>query len=112
MANQKYHQELSKISQQIIKKYKPEKIILFGSLANGNLKKGSDIDLLVIKKTKKDYWQRTDEISKIININLPKDIIVMTPKEIEWRLSLEDYFVEDIINKGILLYEKTSINKS
>jgi predicted nucleotidyltransferase len=110
MTKQKYQKELNKLSKQIIDKYRPEKIILFGSLADGKIRSGSDIDLLVVKRTKKDYWRRADEISKIIDIDLPKDIIVMTPNEVKWRLSLEDPFIEDIINNGKIIYEKTGHN--
>ena len=49
MDNQK---EIKKITEQIIKGYNPEKIILFGSCANGKQNSASDIDLAVIKKTK------------------------------------------------------------
>ena len=38
-----------------IKKYKPEKIILFGSYARGDADKYSDLDFVVIKKLKKDF---------------------------------------------------------
>lgn len=109
MVKQKYQKELNKLSKQIIENYKPEKIILFGSLANGKIGEDSDIDLLVVKNTKKDYWQRVKDISKAIgniSIDVPKDIINITPKELKHRLSIGDYFVKDIINHGKVIYEK------
>ena len=106
MTKQKYQRELNKLSKQIIEKYKPEKIILFGSLASGKIREDSDIDLLVIKDTKKDYWQRAKEIAKIIDIDLPSDVLNITPKELKHRLSINDYFVKDIINYGKIIYEK------
>jgi predicted nucleotidyltransferase len=51
--------EMQRIVTQISHKYSPEKIILFGSLASGRAADASDIDLLVIKKTDKNPWQRT-----------------------------------------------------
>lgn len=110
MNKKKYQKELDKLSKQIIEKYKPEKIILFGSLATGKLKKGSDIDLLVIKKTNKDYWQRAEEIAEIlggIRIDVPKDVLNITPKELKYRLSVNDFFIKDIIDNGEVIYEKT-----
>jgi len=89
--------------------YSDTAIILFGSLANGNITEDSDIDLLVIKDTKKDYWQRAKEISRIMSqiiINLPKDILTITTKELKERLSVQDYFIQDIINNGKVIYEK------
>jgi predicted nucleotidyltransferase len=43
--------ELQRVVESIEKNYHPEKIILFGSLAEERATKGSDIDLLVIKIT-------------------------------------------------------------
>ncbi|MCK4244861.1 MAG: nucleotidyltransferase domain-containing protein, partial [Candidatus Omnitrophica bacterium] len=51
--------EIEKITEQIIKEYKPERIILFGSAVSGRLMPGSDIDLLVVKETKRNPWART-----------------------------------------------------
>jgi len=51
--------ELHGIVATLVEKYKPEKIILFGSLATGKMHEWSDIDLLIIKlsrKLMKDLW--------------------------------------------------------
>lgn len=45
--------EIKRITKQIVKNYNPEKIILFGSFAYGKPKPSSDIDLLIIKKSRK-----------------------------------------------------------
>jgi uncharacterized protein len=44
-------QQLKEIVARIVDVYQPEKIILFGSYANGTAKESSDIDLLLVKKT-------------------------------------------------------------
>lgn len=44
-------EELSRIVGLLKRDYEPEKIILFGSLAEGDMHEWSDIDLLLIKKT-------------------------------------------------------------
>ena len=106
MNKEKYQKELDKLSKQIIEKYRPEKIILFGSFAEGNLRKGSDIDLLVIKESKKDYWERAEEIAEIIDVDVPCDVLNITPNELKYRLSVNDFFVGDIINNGKVIYEK------
>jgi predicted nucleotidyltransferase len=46
-----FESEVRKITKQIIEKYKPEKIILFGSAARDQLTPDSDADFLIIKKT-------------------------------------------------------------
>ena len=42
--------EIQRITEQIIKEYKPDKIILFGSAARNDMKPDSDVDFLIIKK--------------------------------------------------------------
>ena len=109
MNKKKYQKELDKLSKQIIEKYRPEKIILFGSLAEGNLRKGSDIDLLVIKESDKNYWERAEEIAGIlgdIRLDVPKDVLNITPEELKYRLSINDCFIGEIIKKGKVVYEK------
>jgi predicted nucleotidyltransferase len=42
---------LESILQTLISQYQPEKIILFGSMAEGGVKVWSDLDLVIIKET-------------------------------------------------------------
>jgi len=103
----KYHQkEIDNITKQIVKKYKPEKIILYGSFAYGKPTEDSDVDLLVIKKTNKRKVERIQELLMKIKSNLPLEPLVYSPKEYEERLDLGDFFFQDIFKKGKVLYEK------
>jgi len=103
-----YQKEIKSITKQIIKKYKPEKIILFGSFAYGKPKTNSDIDLLVIKKTNKRKVERIKKILMEVKSNLPLEPLVYNPKEYQERLDLGDFFFQDISQKGKVLYEKES----
>ena len=91
----------------IVKKYKPEKIILFGSYATGNPTPDSDVDLLVIIDTKQPTWDVSVDISLMLKHSFPMDIIVKTPQEIKKRLNYGDYFIKDIIETGKIIYERT-----
>lgn len=103
---QKFQKELVQIIKELAGKYKPEKIYLFGSFAWGRPNYDSDVDLLIIKKTKENFFQRNLAIRKIIDGRMPVDILVRTPKEIKKRLELGDFFYRDITEKGKCLYEK------
>jgi len=98
--------EIQKITRQIVEKYKPEKIILFGSFAYGKPKPSSDVDLLIIKRSEKKRVERIKEILMGTESNLPLEPLVYTPKEIRERLKLGDFFFQTILEKGKLLYEK------
>jgi len=93
----------------LVSRYRPERIILFGSYADGNPRSGSDMDILIIKKTKKRARDRRIEVKKILDtpISLPPvDAIVMTPAEIRRRLELTDDFIRTIMARGRVLYDK------
>ncbi len=102
----KYHQkEIKDITKQIVEKYKPEKIILYGSFASGKPHKDSDVDLFVIKKSKKPRTKRHLELDRmLLDRKMALDILIYTPQEIKKRLSLGDFFIKDIINQGKILY--------
>ncbi len=101
----KYQKEIRNITEQIVEKYKPEKIILYGSFAYGKPHKDSDVDLLVLKKTKKRKTKRHLELDRILlDRTMPLDILVYTPQEIEKRVSLNDFFIKNILKQGKILY--------
>jgi predicted nucleotidyltransferase len=90
----------------ITEKFKPEKIILFGSYAASNATPASDVDLLVIMNTNRSTWDLAGEISSILKHSFPMDILVRTPQEIARRLEYGDFFIRDIMEKGKVLYER------
>ena len=98
--------ELKRITSVLEEKYTPEKIILFGSLANGKVKEWSDIDLFIIKKTYKKYLNRVEEVFHLIHPKVGIDIFVLTPEEIKKSLKENNPYIQEIILEGNLLYEK------
>ena len=102
------NKELKKITQKIVKEYKPEKIILFGSYAWGKPTEDSDFDLFIVKNSRKRRIDRERELlGHLFGYDFPAmDILIYTPTEIKRRLNIEDPFVKDIFSKGKLLYAK------
>ena len=97
--------EIQNIVNQLIKKYKPQKIILFGSAAKGKFSPDSDLDFLIIKKKTPHYGiERMREVRQLIDADLPCDFLVAKPSEIKERLFLGDPFIKEIIHKGKVLY--------
>lgn len=90
-----------------IKPYRPKKIILFGSYAWGKPSKASDVDLFVIKDSRKLKHRRITDVERLLgDASFPMDILVYTPAEVRARLKLGDFFVTRVINEGKVLYEK------
>jgi predicted nucleotidyltransferase len=93
--------------QKIVDELHPEKIILFGSYAYGKPTPHSDVDLLVILKTKVSLKERSWMVSRLLLPRpFPVDILVKTPKEIEKALKSGDFFVQEILERGKVLYER------
>jgi len=90
----------------IAEKFEPDKIILFGSYAAGNPTSDSDVDLLIIMDTQRSTWNLAVEISSTLKHSFPMDILVRTPQEIARRLQYGDFFIQDIMEKGKVLYER------
>ncbi len=92
----------------IVTKLKPEKIILFGSYAYGNPTPDSDVDLLVIMKTKAKEIDRYVIVSNLLYPReFPVDIIVKTPKEIQAETKKKgNFFMREVLNKGKVIYEQ------
>lgn len=97
--------ELKSITNQLIGFYKPEKIILFGSLAWGRPDRASDIDLLIAKeKVPKNKRERVRELLNKISYKKATDFLIFRPSEVKERLSMGDPFIKTIFEKGKVLY--------
>ncbi len=97
---------VEKIKELLVKKYNPEKIILFGSYSNGKNTNDSDIDLLIVKNTDESFHKRSAEVRLILrNFNTPIDVLVITPKEFsKWR-KMKKSFINNIFVTGQVIYE-------
>lgn len=95
---------LEKLKQQLVSKYEPEKIILFGSAARDDIEI-NDIDLFIIKDDIPHLGaERIRQLYRLVDTDLPVDYIVYRPQEVAERLSLGDPFVVDVFNEGKVLY--------
>lgn len=105
--NTRFRKIITEIVDRILKGYKPKKVILFGSYAYGEPTEDSDIDLLIIKNTDKrpiDRWIEVKRLLRDSGRTIPVSPLVYTEKEIEQRLAIKDFFIEEIFEKGDVLY--------
>ena len=99
---------IDQVVEQIVEKFKPQKIILFGSYARGNPRPESDVDLLVIMDTPLKDVQQAIQICQQIEYRFGLDLIVHTPKYLAERIKMGDWFLRDVVKEGKVLYESTS----
>lgn len=97
--------EIQNIVNQIIQKYNPSRIILFGSAGRGEYDKVNDLDFLIIKDdVPLQGLARMRELDELIERNIAADMLVYRPEEFENRIRLGDPFIKAIIQEGQVLY--------
>src|SRR5215813_12359877 len=89
----------------IADEFDPDKIILFGSYAYGTPTEDSDVDLLVVMAARSQHSQAVRILWRLA-APFPIDLIVRTPKEMEWRLAEGESFLTTVVTQGKVLYEK------
>jgi len=91
----------------IVRQFHPLKIILFGSYARGTAGPDSDVDLLVVMPTKGSKREKAVEIGVALHdIRIPKDVIVVTPEEFEWRKDVIGTIERPAAREGKVLYAR------
>jgi uncharacterized protein len=96
---------IDQVVKQIVEKFKPQKIILFGSYARGNPRPESDVDMLVVMDTALKDVRQAIEICQQIEYRFGLDLIVHTPKYLAQRVKMGDWFLRDVLKEGKVLYE-------
>ena len=99
-------EKIQEMVRRIVEGFKPEKIILFGSQARGDTGPDSDVDLLVVMNTE-SRKQSTREIRMALDaMGMPKDIVVITPKEFERGKEIVGTIAHPAHHEGRILYER------
>ena len=99
--------EIRRYVKNLVAKFAPQRVVLFGSYACGKPTEDSDVDLLVIMnhKKRKNVEQAVD-IDLQLHRTFPMDILVRKPSEVRKRLALGDMFLKSVLEDGNILYEQ------
>lgn len=96
---------IQELTARIVQEFQPERVILFGSYAYGTPTSDSDVDLLVVLPHKGKGTRKAIEILNTINSKIPVDLLVRTPEQLDRRLAWNDFFLQEVVKKGRILYE-------
>ena len=96
---------IGEITARIVQEFQPERVILFGSYAYGTPTADSDVDLLVILPFEGKAPRKSLEILNKINPGFAADLLVHTPEQVQQRLTWNDFFFQEILAQGKVLYE-------
>lgn len=98
---------IQKMVIRIARRFKPDKIVLFGSHARGTAGPDSDVDLLVIMPVSGS--KRKTQIAircAVHDIPVAKDIIVATPQEAEQHRQIIGTLIQPALKEGRILYAR------
>lgn len=99
--------ELDNLTQQIVKKLSPNRIMLFGSYAKGDYHAGSDLDLCILLETEQDWYERRLLFARRIRFQaLHAEAHIYTEKEWETMIEEEQSLALQIQQEGKVLYEQ------
>jgi predicted nucleotidyltransferase len=89
----------------VVREFRPQKIILFGSYAYGKPTPDSDVDLLVVLPFRGNDVGKAIQIRSRCDASFALDLLVRKPEFITERLRERDMFIELVMNQGRVIYE-------
>ena len=85
----------------LAREFRPQKIILFGSYANGKPTLNSDVDLVVVMPFRGSDTKKVVQILTRVGAPFPMDLLLWKPE----RTQRTDYFTREILTNGKVMYE-------
>ncbi len=97
------------MADRIVKKFNPEKVILFGSFARGTAGPDSDADFLVIMPVQGTRRDAAIEIDVCLSgMGLAKDVFVATPDDVARYGSCPGTLTATALAEGKTVYERAA----
>lgn len=96
---------LDDVIRRIVEVAQPDRIILFGSAARGEMGPDSDVDLLVVKAGVPHRRKLEQAIyMNMFGVRVPVDVVVVTPEDIERYVGKVGSIIGPAIEEGREIY--------
>ena len=96
---------VERVVKTIAEAIRPEKIILFGSRAQGTAQPDSDIDLLVIYRGEQNERDLKIRIHRLFqHPEFSMDLFVLTPEELESQRRIANTLAREVSEHGVVCY--------
>ena len=103
------NETLTSITERLVARFRPERIILFGSHARGTADDRSDLDILVISAFEGRRRKLMAEMDRALEgLELAIDVIVLTPDEFELDRQIPGTVARPAWLEGKVIYESSS----
>jgi predicted nucleotidyltransferase len=97
---------LNEVVRRVLTVARPDRIILFGSAANGQMTKDSDLDLLIVEPAPANTRDRSVAIRRAVgDVPYPVDVIVMSSERFEETKNIIGGIAYPARKYGRVLYE-------
>ena len=96
---------IREFADRMAREFHPQRIILFGSYADGTATEDSDVDLLVVMPHDGKSWDAAAQVRSTVRPPFPVDLLVRSPSTLRQRLQQGDVFLAEITERGSVLYE-------
>ena len=95
---------LDEVIRRVVRVADPERIVLFGSAARGEMGPDSDLDLLVVKSGAHRRRLAQDIYRALVGVGQPVDVVVVTPDDL---VRYVDYLIlRSALGEGRVVYER------
>jgi len=97
---------INEVKDRLVEKFKPQRIIIFGSQARGTADEKSDVDILVVcsfQGNRRKLMVAMDRALK--GLPIARDIMVLTPEEFERDRQIPGTVARPAWKEGKVLYE-------
>ncbi len=109
MTETEIHDILKIVVKRIVEQFAPQKIILFGSYAQGTPSADSDADLLIIMDVLGSKRKQAVEIDLLLQgIPIATDVLVVSPEDVEKYRDCPGNIIRDALRAGRVLYERAA----
>ena len=96
---------LDDVIQRVVEVAQPERIILFGSAAQGRMGRNSDVDLLIIKDGADPLRLMARIYRRLHGVGVAVDAIVATPQDVERFKDSHALVFKPALREGKVVYE-------
>lgn len=96
---------VQEFADRVAEEFRPPRIVLFGSLADGQVTPDSDVDLLVVMPHDGQTWEAAARIRQRVPPPFPLDLLVRDPERYRQRILAGDVLSRDIEENGKVLHD-------
>ncbi|MBO3802840.1 MAG: nucleotidyltransferase domain-containing protein [Candidatus Brockarchaeota archaeon] len=96
---------MERYKEALVRELKPDRIILYGSFARGDVNEGSDVDLIVITDWKEDPLERIGKLLELNKFNIPIEPLGYTEEEFERLIEERNPFILQVLDEGKVIYQ-------